>query len=322
MESHYFCVQDETELQSWKNHLSSSIADIVLYFFCFVLVTSSLTPSPSSPLITATKATPSQVIPIDKENKEGEKEKEGIAKSPTVGRLYLSFSSLLLITKKIEIRLTEYPFGQDKHCELSDLKKLLLVFETKRYNRDVQFMELIQELKIPEKARPQMMKVGREQKVRMLEEHQERKKKKPKQDAKVWANKFASTSQVNSNSLQTFAVVLRDEKPTFALQFIRELGLSHLCRLARDGRFANDMLFCKELINVFKALVDLDGTMPDMIKHDNCIRVIVDQLNVNDTKTREQVVKLLASMVGYEGDENYTASNKVLEGLQIFFFFF
>ena len=103
---------------------------------------------------------------------------------------------------------------------------------------------------------------------------------------------------MNVNTLQTFSVVLRDENERFVKEFISELGLNHLCRLG--GSIRNNMSFDKELLNVFKAIIDTEGTVTSLINHDLVVRLIVQKIDSKDAKVRELALQLLVSLVAVD----------------------
>lgn len=82
-----------------------------------------------------------------------------------------------------------------------------------------------------------------------------------------WAEKFASHKKIDISTLQRFSVVLRDESDKFVEEFIENIGLSHLCRLAalsvsgasrRGKSFSNSSAFDIELLRVMKAIIDIN----------------------------------------------------------------
>ncbi|ETO10028.1 hypothetical protein RFI_27348, partial [Reticulomyxa filosa] len=142
--------------------------------------------------------------------------------------------------------------------------------------------------------------------------------KKLKQDPKEWAIKFASGNHVTAATLQTFAIVLRDESASFATLFIRELGLMHLCRHARNS---NDAAFIRELLQQGSHSCHC-GQGSSSSSSSSFLSIITlfffpnkkKKLDINDCKTRENIMKLLVMFVGDEGEEVWIAFEKVFKG--------
>ena len=116
--------------------------------------------------------------------------------------------------------------------------------------------------------------------------------------------------------LQTFSVVLRDENERFVKEFISELGLNHLCRLGQTKR---DMSFDKELLTVFKAIIDTERTVTSLINHDLVVRLIVQKIDSKDARVRELALQLLVSFVAIDTDMTERAVTDIMSCMLFLF---
>eukprot|EP01084_Bolivina_argentea_P225437 380953_1 len=179
--------------------------------------------------------------------------------------------------------------------------------------------ELMNKLKIPKNARGKMLSLDRTQKIKMLQQHALKQIEKKTESGKTWSYKFASYSKINISILQQFSVVLRDETDEFLKDFIQNLGLNHLCRLAtkmltnqRGKNYSSN--FDIELLRVFKAIIDANEyALTAVVKHNISIRIIVEKIDSKDIKVSELALSLLVTMVGIENENDeisILASNK------------
>eukprot|EP01083_Nonionella_stella_P043405 117082_1 len=190
---------------------------------------------------------------------------------------------------------------------------------------DERMEQLMNALNIPKHARKNMLSLNKKQKIKMLQQHRIKQQRKQKESGMRWSEKFASyhhkSHHISISTLQQFSVVLRAETDQFAADFIENLGLNHLCRLAtkyRSGHSANYSQFDMELVRVFKAILDCSlYALSAMVSHETTIRIIVDLIDSADIKISELAVSLLVTMVGFQDDAvSIAASNKILTSLK------
>ena len=181
-------------------------------------------------------------------------------------------------------------------------------FNTPDDRIDRKFRKLVKDLRLPQAAAANMLKLPKAQKIQMIKAAKVKEQGRQRESGKAWAEKLRNDRGVTANTLQTFGVVLRDENERFVKDFIAELGLNHLCRLGNKSNMSLD----KELLNVFKAIIDTEQTTTSLINHDLVVRMIVQKIDSKDPRVRELALQLLVSLVAVDTELTTKAVTDVM----------
>ncbi|ETO24913.1 hypothetical protein RFI_12245, partial [Reticulomyxa filosa] len=96
-------------------------------------------------------------------------------------------------------------------------------------------------------------------------------------DAKWWAERFRSQREVITPLvLRDLQLTINQESSDFSKKFIEELGLTYLCKLGQQNP---NQAYDRELLKVFKALIDTKVAVQAIINHNDCIYIVADKVS-------------------------------------------
>eukprot|EP01084_Bolivina_argentea_P182601 315182_1 len=183
---------------------------------------------------------------------------------------------------------------------------------------DKKIINLMDQLNIPKSGREGLLKMPETKKRTLLKEYQAKLSSKPKskKSAKEWSHKLKG-KKIAWKLLSNLKLVIQDSSSSFSREFIQELGLKHICRISQQEKNANDTKFQKQILLIFKALIDSSPeNIRAVVDNDQFVATIVSKVDSKDKRIREISLKLLVTLVVVENDNlSLLACSKIMRAL-------
>eukprot|EP01084_Bolivina_argentea_P111382 198749_1 len=137
------------------------------------------------------------------------------------------------------------------------------------------------------------------------------------ESGKMWSDKFSALHSTNVSHLLEFNSVLSScvDPEELVKNFISNLGLNHLCRLAAKHSNSLDA-FDLELLRMFESFIHVNeccSYIKPIVEHNFCMKIVVDRIYSENKAVVKLTLSLLVNMVAAKDDQiSILASNKIL----------